>query len=90
LWGVINISAVPPIPDTILLSQFEAHFSDKTTENDLHQIADRYSLIQPDLIKIGTNISIATSKKITSEVKAVKEFILKFVQVSISKFGLIQ
>jgi len=65
-------------------------FSDKTTENDLHQIADGYSLIQPDLIKIGTNISIATSNKIASEVKAVKEFILKFVQVSISKFGLIQ
>jgi len=37
-------------------------------------------------VKIRTNISITTSKKIALEVKDIKEFILKSVQVSISKF----
>ncbi|KAJ3569004.1 hypothetical protein NP233_g5339 [Leucocoprinus birnbaumii] len=90
LWGMIDANAVPPTPQPSHVAAFKAHFSESATDTDLQRACNGEQLIESNLVEIGSLISPATQKQIASAVKNVEEFILRFVQTFISRFGLIR
>ena len=46
-------------------------------------------LINSSFVCIGTSVSLATRKKIASDIKLVEEFVLGYIYSCIAKFGLI-
>jgi len=86
---LIYTNAIPPTPQPEHIVVFKAHFSESATDADLQHACNRKQLIKSNLVEIGSLISPATQKRIALAVKNVEEFILRFVQTFISKFGLI-
>jgi len=63
---------------------------DDRTENDLRALTrTNVPLVDMHKVRIGSNISPATRKRIASNVKRIEDFILNYVQTYIAEFGLI-
>ena len=70
---MIDTNAIPPTPQPEHIVVFKAHFSESATDADLQHVCNGKQLIKSNLVEIGSLISPATQKRITSAVMTLSD-----------------
>lgn len=92
LWRHLDATSKPPAVDPSQLAEFNARFSNDLNESDLARIcSSSQPLILPSLVQVQSSIPVtiaAAQSRILSGARRLEEFVLEYIQATVSKFGL--